>query len=79
MLSVRTLGKRADRAWRKSRLAARLLYRTLAGPLGARDSGLARQLSRDPEVTDRLIQQALFYLGGKRKYELDRRLVERRN
>ena len=68
-------GGKADRAWRKSRIAARLLYRKAAGPLRARDSALARQLSQDPEVSNRLIQQALYYLGGDRKHELDRKLV----
>jgi hypothetical protein len=71
--------QKPDRCWRKSRLAARLLYRTMAGPLSARDQRLARNLSRDPEVENRLIQQALYYLGGKRKYEIDRKLVARRN
>ena len=67
--------KKADRAWRKSRLAARLLYRKAAAPLSARDRRLARRLSRDPEVSNRLIQQALYYLGGTRKHEIDRKLV----
>jgi hypothetical protein len=75
---MRTPLQRYDRAWRKSRVAARLLYRKMKGPLGPRDRLLAGELSRDPEVTDRLIQQALFYLGGPRKHELDKRLVEGR-
>lgn len=47
----------------------------------ARDCRLAAQLSRDAEVTNRLIQQGLYYLGiGARKHEFDQRLglVERR-
>ena len=64
-----------DRSWRKSRIAARLLYRRAQGPLGPRDRLLAEELSRDPEVENRLIQQALYYLGGARKHELDRQLV----
>jgi hypothetical protein len=67
------------RCWRKSRIAARLLYRKLNGPLRPRDQKLARQLSQDPEVENRLIQQALYCLGGARKYDLDRKLVARRN
>jgi hypothetical protein len=72
---VNTNARKVNRAWRKSRIAARLLYRKAEGPLCARDSALARQLSRDPEVSNRLIQQALYYLGGHRKHELDRKLV----
>jgi hypothetical protein len=63
------------RGWRKSRIAARLLYRKMKGSLCERDLNLARKLSRDPEVENRLIQQALYYLGGKRKDELDAKLV----
>ena len=76
-------GTRADTAWRKSRLAARLLLRKEAGKLRPRDRALARQLARDPEVTNRLIQQALYFLGiGHRKDEFDKKLfglVDRRN
>jgi len=68
-----------DRAWRKSRIAARLLYRKAQGALRPRDQSLARKLSVDPEVENRLIQQALYYLGGARKHELDRKLVARRD
>jgi hypothetical protein len=67
--------EKSDRAWRKSRIAARLLYRKAAGPLRERDRRLARILAQDPEVENRLIQQALYFLGGARKYELDRKLV----
>ena len=65
-----------DRCWRKSRIAARLLYRKMEGPLRPRDAALAKQLSGDPEVENRLIQQALYCLGGSRKHDLDRKLVE---
>src|SRR5262245_11576468 len=71
--------QRYDRAWRKSRIAARLLYRKAKGELRPRDHQLARKLSVDPEVEDRLIQQTLYYLGGARKHELDRKLVARRD
>ncbi len=66
-----------ERCWRKSRIAARLLYRKMAGPLRPRDQALARRLSKDPEVENRLIQQALYCLGGSRKHDLDRKLVAR--
>ena len=40
-----------------------------------RDQRLAILLSRDREVSDRLIQQALYYLmGGHHKNEIDRGL-----
>ena len=73
-------GRYTNRPWRKSRLAARLLLRKAAGRLTQRDRRIARWLSQDQEVTDRLIQQGLYYLGiGYQKHELDRRLglVER--
>ena len=72
-------GRYTDRAWRKSRLAARILLRKEAGRLTARDERLAKTLSQDAEVTNRLIQQGLYYLGiGTRKHEFDRQfgLVE---
>ena len=65
--------------WRKSRIAARLLYRKAKGPLRPRDQALARELSNDPEVENRLIQQALYCLGGSRKHDIDRKLVARGN
>jgi len=69
-------GIKLDRAWRKSRLAARLLIRKERGPLRPRDQALARQLRHDPEVTNRLIEQGLYYLGiGPRKKEFDANLM----
>ena len=69
-----------DNAWRKSRLAARLLIRKEAGTLRPRERRLARRLSQDPEVTNRLIQQALYFLGvGPRKHAFDQKLVGGRN
>lgn len=66
-----------NRAWRKSRLAARVLIRQEAGRMTERDHLLAEQLGGDREVTNRLIQQALYYLGiGPRKHAFDRKLVE---
>jgi len=75
-----TRGEKVDRVWRKSRLAARLLIRKERGPLRPRDQALARKLSHDPEVSNRLIQQALYCLGiGPRKNEFDRKLVAGRD
>lgn len=71
--------KKYDRAWRKSRIAARLLYRKAGGVLRPHHQVLARDLSNDPEVSNRLIEQALYYLGGRRKHDVDRKLVARRN
>jgi len=71
--------EKQNRAWRKSRIAARLLYRKAQGALRPRDRILAQKLSQDPDVENRLIQQALYYLGGARKHELDRKLVAGRN
>ena len=75
---MKQVGAKADTAWRKSRLAARLLIRRESRPLRPREKELARQLSQDPEVSNRLIQQGLYYLGfGPRKDALDRKLVDR--
>ena len=77
---MRVVGERPDRSWRKSRLAARLLIRKEAGRMSPRDQALARLLSDDPEVTNRLIQQALYLLGiGPRKHAFDQKLVGRRD
>ncbi|HWD21447.1 MAG TPA: hypothetical protein VHB20_19430 [Verrucomicrobiae bacterium] len=74
------VAEKADRAWRKSRIAARLLLRKEKGPLRPRDQALARRLAQDPEVSNRLIEQGLYFLGiGARKHEFDRKLVEGRN
>ena len=69
-----------DGPWRKSRIAARILIRKEAGRMRPREQALARRLSADPEVTNRLIQQALYFLGvGPRKHAFDRKLVGRRD
>jgi hypothetical protein len=79
-LSVKQAGPKVDTAWRKSRLAARLLIRKEAGRMRPRDQVLARRLSQDPEVSNRLIQQALYFLGiGPRKHAFDRKLVDGRD
>jgi hypothetical protein len=71
---------KADTAWRKSRLAARLLIRKESRPLRPREQTLARRLSQDSEVTNRLIQQALYFLGlGPRKHAFDQKLVDGRD
>ncbi|HEX4119407.1 MAG TPA: hypothetical protein VH619_02170 [Verrucomicrobiae bacterium] len=77
---MRQTRAKADRSWRKSRIAARLLLRRESRSLCPRDQELARGLAHDPEVTNRLIQQALYYLGiGPRKHAFDQKLVGRRN
>jgi hypothetical protein len=71
---------RADGAWRKSRLAARLLIRRESRPLRSREQALALRLSRDAEGSNRLIQQAVYFPGfGPQKHALDQKLVGRRN
>ena len=72
---VKQDGRYTDHPWRKSRLAARILARKADGRMTRRDQRLAILLSRDREVSDRLIQQALYYLmGGHHKNEIDRGL-----
>jgi hypothetical protein len=73
----RHLRQRVDSAWRKSRLAARLLLKKEARPLKGRELSAARRLSADPEVTNRLIEQGLYFLGiGERKEAFDRKLLQ---
>lgn len=73
---MKRTGEKADGPWRKSRLAARLLIRKEAGRMRPREQALAHRLSQDPEVTNRLIQQALYFLGiGPRKHAFDKKLV----
>ena len=77
---MRPVADRADGAWRKSRVAARLLIRKESRPLRPREQALARRLSQDSEVTNRLIQQALYFLGyAARKHAIDQKLVGRRD
>ncbi len=77
---MKQVAARADGAWRKSRIAARLLIRKESRPLRPREQVLARRLSQDAEVSNRLIQQALYFLGfGPRKHAFDQKLVGRRN
>ncbi|EEF57631.1 hypothetical protein [Pedosphaera parvula] len=77
---MKQASERVDGAWRKSRIAARLLIRKESRPLRPSEQALARRLSQDSEVTNRLIQQALYFLGfGPRKDALDRKLVDGRD
>ena len=77
---MKRVGARTDDAWRKSRLAARLLLRRESRALRPREQSVARKLSSDVEVTNRLIQQALYFLHiGPRKHEFDKKLVDRGN
>lgn len=77
---MRAPGDDTDRPWRKSRLAARILFRKEAGRMTARDQRIGRRLAQDPEVTNRLIQQGIYsirYEGrriGDRKHEFDQNL-----
>ena len=77
---MKPVAERVDGAWRKSRIAARLLIRQESRPLRPRERALARRLSQDPEVSNRLIQQALYFLGfASRKHALDQKLAGRRD
>ncbi|MDB6041335.1 MAG: hypothetical protein JWM99_5176 [Verrucomicrobiales bacterium] len=79
-IPMRIVSERVDTAWRKSRLAARLLLRQESRPLRPREKLLALRLSQDAEVTNRLIQQALYFLGiGSRKHAFDKKLVDGKN
>lgn len=51
--AMRIPGDDTDRPWRKSRLAARILFRKEAGRMTARDQCIGRRLAQDPEVTNR--------------------------
>jgi len=53
-----------DRFWKKSRIAARILRKKRRGTLSARDLRLARKLADDPEVINRLIDQAFHWLNA---------------
>ena len=59
-----------DPDWRKARIAARILMRAREpGRVGERDRRLARQLTSDPGVTERLIHQALAcHTGARRRH-----------
>ncbi len=72
---MRHPGDDTDRPWRKSRLAARILFRKEAGRMTSRDRRIAQVLARDPEVTNRLIEQGVYFLRiGNRKHEFDQNL-----
>ncbi|HZM05185.1 MAG TPA: hypothetical protein VFC44_19480 [Candidatus Saccharimonadales bacterium] len=77
---MKSVEPKAGTAWRKSRLAARLLMRKESHPLRPREQRLARRLSQDSDLTNRLIQQALYFLGiGPRKHAFDKKLVDGRD
>jgi hypothetical protein len=48
--------------WRKNRLVARILLRKQNGRVSDRDIRLARQFKNDPEILDRLLDQAIHSL-----------------
>jgi len=58
-----------DRFWKKSRIAARILLKKRRQALSARDLRLARQLADDPEVINRLIDQAIHWLKAPRHHD----------
>jgi hypothetical protein len=62
MLARETL----DRCWRKSRIAARILLREETGRLTARDVRIGHMLAKDPGVTNRLIDQAIHGIRGRK-------------
>ncbi len=56
---------RFTHTWDKALSAAEILRRYQGGhPLSQRERKLALQLAEDPSVTNRLIHQALRYLGS---------------
>ncbi len=56
---TRAEAKQIAKAWRKSRIAARILLREARGTLTPRDVRIGRVLGNDRAVTPRLIKQAL--------------------
>jgi hypothetical protein len=54
-----------DVCWRKSRLAARIVMRSRAGALTGRDRRLGALLKADPDVTSRLMHQAIAALQAR--------------
>jgi len=58
--------RRIDPWWRKARVAARLLLKKELQPWSLRDRRLAAQLSVDPGVTNRLIDQAVSFLKARK-------------
>ena len=56
---TRAEAKQIAKAWRKSRIAARILLREDRGRLTPRDIRIGRELGSDSGVTPRLIGQAL--------------------
>jgi len=57
--------RKEDVCWRKARLAARIVLRARAGALTRRDRRLGSLLKSDPDVTNRLIDQALAALQAR--------------
>ena len=68
---TRAEAKQIARAWRKSRIAARILLREERGQLTPRDIRVGRVLGHDPGVTPRLIQQALHGIESYESRHLD--------
>ena len=65
--------EKLDPSWHKARVAARIWLKAQQGkPLSPRDKRLARLLSADKGVTNRLIEQAVTY--WKAPFTLDENL-----
>jgi hypothetical protein len=56
-----------DPSWRKSRIAARIWIRAVAGELNARDYRLAPYFANDAGVTERLMGQAVAALKAEKR------------
>lgn len=68
---TRAEAKTIAQAWRKSRIAARILLREEAGRLQPRDVRVGLALGRDRAVTPRLIKQALDGIESYKSYQLE--------
>ena len=60
---------KSDRFWKKSRIAASILLKKRRCALSPRDLRLAQQLADDPEVINRLIDQAVHWLKAPRSHD----------
>jgi len=64
-----------DPYWHRSRVAARIILKARSGrALNARDKRLARAFSEDRFVSNRLVQQGLYYLSPELRTEMYERV-----
>ncbi|HWX19886.1 MAG TPA: hypothetical protein VN578_08270 [Candidatus Binatia bacterium] len=56
-----------DPSWRKSRVLARILLREKDGTLTEQDRRLAGRLAKDPDVENRLIDQAMAWFRADKR------------